>query len=172
MGPTVDNPEPDFFRGVAVEHRIDGRGRPADTDPAPLLHIGSHATSAGGAVAVSALKIQVKLGTPLEGYLVELLHESVLTTLLTDEVDGQRERQDPGEHHRRGQGLVQAFGLERVVGDSRRQVGGQLSFAATSHAVGNQEGKPGDSGQDGDGGDDGADLPYSPIAPQEGRWGT
>ncbi len=98
-------------------------------------------------MAGAAPEFLEQVGAPLQRNRVELFYEPLLAALLTHEVDGQRQRQDPGEHDRGSQGLVQPFRLEPVVGDPGGKVGGYLFSAAASQAVGNQKGQPGDGGQ-------------------------
>ena len=172
VGSAVDDPVPDLVVCVAEENVVEGRSRPVDVDPAPLLHVAGAATTPIGPVTVGAADRGHHLGAPFERLLVELLDEAGLPVLLAQVVDGEIEGEETGENHGGGLHLLQPLALQLVVGLAGRHVARHPFAAPVADAGRYEEGEPAhhehSHHRDDDGGGQQTSIRMAPTTPPRG----
>ena len=154
VAPAVGDPEIDLVLFVSEEDVVERWGRPLDRDTRPLLDIWGDTTRSLRAVTVETAELLDEVRATLDRALGELLDEALLSLLLGEEVERERNGEECGEGDGRLLPALQPPGLDLLVVDAWSKIGSDLLTTPVADRRDEEHAQPGDPCDQGDDRDD------------------
>ena len=141
---TVGHPEVHLVFFVSEEDVVERRGRPLNGDTRALLDIWGDTTRALRAVTVETAELGDEVLAPLDRALGELHDEALLSLLLGEEVERERNGEECGESDGRLLPALQPPGFDLLVVDTWSKIGSNLLATPAADGRDEEHAQPGD----------------------------